>query len=144
MTSKNIKLFLRAAIAVSFLSAVADRFGLWNASVSAWGNWDNFLAYTKVINPWAPDSLVPALGALATFAEIVFALALLIGFKTELVARLSGLLLLLFAFSMTFSVGIKGVFDYSVFSAAAAAFALSLIKEKFLEVDSLLIKPIKN
>ncbi len=97
-----------------------------------------------MINPWAPDSLVPALGALATFAEIVFALALLIGFKTELVARLSGLLLLLFAFSMTFSVGIKGVFDYSVFSAAAAAFALSLIKEKFLEVDSLLIKPIKN
>ncbi len=141
MNLKVIKLFLRAAIALSFLSAVADRFGLWSASVSVWGNWDNFLAYTKVINPWIPDSIIPALGAMATIAEIIFALALLVGFKTELVARLSGLLLLLFALSMTFATGIKGAFDYSVFSASAAAFALSLMKEKFLEVDNLIAKP---
>jgi thiosulfate dehydrogenase (quinone) large subunit len=141
MNLKVIKLFLRAAIALSFLSAVADRFGLWGASVSVWGNWKNFLSYTKVINPWIPDSMIPALGAAATLAEIVFAPALLIGFKTELVSRLSGLLLLLFALSMTFSTGIKGAFDYSVFSASAAAFALSLMKEKFLEVDSLFAKP---
>jgi thiosulfate dehydrogenase (quinone) large subunit len=141
MNLKVIKLFLRAAIALSFLSAVADRFGLWSASVSVWGNWDNFLAYTKVINPWIPDSIIPALGAMATIAEIIFALVLLVGFKTELVARLSGLLLLLFALSMTFATGIKGAFDYSVFSASAAAFALSLMKEKFLEVDNLIAKP---
>ncbi|MBK8289761.1 MAG: DoxX family protein [Flammeovirgaceae bacterium] len=141
MNLKVIKLFLRAAIALSFLSAVADRFGLWSASVSVWGNWANFLAYTKVINPWIPDSIIPALGAMATIAEIIFALALLVGFKTELVARLSGLLLLLFALSMTFATGIKGAFDYSVFSASAAAFALSLMKEKFLEVDNLIAKP---
>ena len=76
-----------------------------------------------------------------TIAEIIFALVLLVGFKTELVARLSGLLLLLFALSMTFATGIKGAFDYSVFSASAAAFALSLMKEKFLEVDNLIAKP---
>ena len=91
-----------------------------------------------------PVSIITAIALTATVAEIVFALALLIGFKTELVAHLSGLLLLLFALSMTFSVGIKGVFDYSVFSASAAAFALSLMKDKFLEVDGLLIKPIEN
>ena len=144
MNSRNIKLFLRVAIALSFLSAVADRFGLWSESVSVWGTWDNFVAYTQIINPWIPDSIITAVALTATEAEIVFALALLIGFKTELVAHLSGLLLLLFALSMTFSVGIKGVFDYSVFSASAAAFALSLMKDKFLEVDGLLIKPIEN
>jgi thiosulfate dehydrogenase [quinone] large subunit len=144
MNSRNIKLFLRVAIALSFLSAVADRFGLWSESVSVWGTWDNFVAYTQIINPWIPDSIITAVALTATVAEIVFALALLIGFKTELVAHLSGLLLLLFALSMTFSVGIKGVFDYSVFSASAAAFALSLMKDKFLEVDGLLIKPIEN
>jgi hypothetical protein len=36
---------------------------------------------------------------------------------------------------MTFSIGMKSAFDYSVFSASAAAFALSLIKEKFFELD---------
>lgn len=144
MNHKNIKLFLRAAIALGFLSAVADRLGLLNASVSAWGNWDSFLAYTKAINPWVPDSLIPALGALATFAEIVFALALLVGFKTEWVARLSGILLLLFALSMSFSTGIKGAFDASVFSASAAAFALSLMKDKYLELDNLIVNSKKS
>lgn len=144
MNSRNIKLFLRVAIALSFLSAVADRFGLWSESVSVWGTWDNFVAYTQIINPWIPVSIITAVALTATVAEIVFALALFIGFKTELVAHLSGLLLLLFALSMTFSVGIKGVFDYSVFSASAAAFTLSLMKDKFLEVDGLLIKPIEN
>ncbi|MBL7877752.1 MAG: DoxX family protein [Cyclobacteriaceae bacterium] len=134
----TVKIFLRAALAISFLSAVADRFGFWNESVSVWGNWNNFVVYTQVINPWIPASLIPGLAIVATIAEIIFAIGLLIGFKTELVARLSGVLLLLFALSMTFSTGIKGAFDYSVFSASAAAFALSLMKQKFLEVDQLL------
>lgn len=140
MYKKLIKLFLRSAIASAFLSAVADRFGMWDAKVSEWGNWNSFLDYTRVINPWMPDAIIPALGLVATAAEIIFALFLIIGFKTELFAKLSGFLLLLFALSMTFSVGIKPVFDYSVFSASAAAFGLSLLKEKYLEVDSLIAK----
>lgn len=82
--------------------------------------------------------MIAPIGILATSAEILFALCLLLGFKTELVAKLSGFLLLLFALSMTFSTGIKGAFDYSVFSASAGAFALSLMKEKYLEVDNLI------
>jgi thiosulfate dehydrogenase [quinone] large subunit len=140
MNIKLIKLFLRFAIAAAFLSAVADRFGMWNEKVSAWGNWKNFLAYTRVINPWIPDALIPALGFIATAAEIIFAVFLIIGFRTEFFARLSGFLLLLFALSMTFSVGIKPVFDYSVFSASAAAFALSILNEKYFEVDKLIAK----
>lgn len=135
---KAVKIFLRLAIAISFLSAVADRFGMWPQDISVWGHWKGFLEYTQIINPWIPNNLIASVGILATSAEILFALCLLLGFKTELVAKLSGFLLLLFALSMTFSTGIKGAFDYSVFSASAGAFALSLMKEKYLEVDNLI------
>ncbi|MEW7292283.1 DoxX family protein [Aquimarina sp. 2304DJ70-9] len=132
-----IKLFLRVSIAFGFLSAVGDRFGFWPKENSAWGNWDNFLEYTKILNPWAPDNFVNVLGSIATLTEVILALLLLIGFKTSLVAKLSGYLLLIFALTMTFTIGIKAPLDYSVFSAAAAAFGLSLMKEKYLEIDIL-------
>lgn len=134
-----LKLFLRFAIAFSFLSAVADRFGFWNKEIAVWGNWENFISYTKLINPWLPEVTVSFIGLLATILEILFAICLIVGFKTEFFAKLSGYLLLLFAFSMTFSTGIKGAFDYSVFSASAASFALSTMHTfKYLEIDILL------
>ena len=135
-----IKLFLRLSISFSFLSAVADRLGLWNAKYSVWGNWDNFLVYTKLINPWFPDRFIGLVGVVVTGFEIIFATCLIIGLRTELFAKLSGALLLTFALSMTLSTGIKGAFDYSVFSASAAAFALSFLKTKFLEIDSIISK----
>lgn len=136
----SIKLALRLSIALGFLSAVADRLGMWDAQISTWGTWDAFLNYTALLNPWFPEAVIPTLGFVATVVEVVFAVFLLIGFKTSLFAKLSGYLLLIFALSMTFSSGIKGAFDYSVFTAAAAAFALSTMKTKFLEVDSLFTK----
>ena len=135
MNIKIIKLFLRIALSIGFLSAVADRFGWWGMEISAWGNWDRFLEYTKAINPWLPDAVIPATGILATAAEVIFGVCLLIGFKTEYIAKLSGYLLLIFGLSMTFSTGIKGALDYSVFTASAGAFALSMIKEKYLELE---------
>jgi len=140
MNNKVIKLFLRIAISLGFLSAVADRFGIWGKELSVWGNWDSFLQYTELINPWLPNSMISIVGIIATIAEIVFAICLIIGFKTELVAKLSGFLLLIFSLSMTFSTGIKAAFDYSVFSASAGAFALSLMKEKYFEIDSLIFQ----
>ena len=140
MNTIAVKVFLRIAISVGFLSAVADRFGMWPNEVSAWGNWNNFLEYTELINPWFPNSMITALGIMATSAEIVFAICLLIGFKTELSAKLSGFLLLIFGLSMTFSIGIKGALDYSVFIASAGAFALSTMKNKYLELDMLILR----
>ncbi len=138
MTQNIIKLFLRLALAGGFLSAVADRFGMYSPANSTWGNWDSFLEFTQMINPWFPESIIPTLGAVATAAEVIFALFLIIGFKTELFAKLSGYLLLVFALSMTFSLGIKSAFDYSVFAATAGAFALSVMSNKYLEVDNLI------
>lgn len=136
-----IKLFLRLAIGLGFLSAVADRFGYWSPTVSVWGNWDSFLEYTYIINPWFPERFISTIGIIATIAEIVFAVCLILGFKTVFFAKLSGCLLLIFAISMWFSTGIKGPLDYSVFTAAAGAFALSKLEGNFLELENLLNKP---
>lgn len=135
-----VKIFLRLSIAASFLSAVADRWGMWGVEQSAWGNWDSFVEYTHVVNPWFAVSAIPFLAILATAAEVVFAICLILGLQTRIVAFLSGVLLLIFALSMSFSIGIKAPLDFSVFTASAAAFALSLIKEKYLEVDMLFSK----
>ena len=135
---KFIKLFLRLGLSASFLSAVADRFGFWSAAHSAWGTWDNFLVYTGTLNPWFGETLVLPLAIIATAAEVIFGVCLFIGFKTEMVAKWSGFLLLIFGLSMTFTIGIKAPLDYSVFTASAAAFSLSLIKEKYMEVDEII------
>lgn len=138
MYNKLIKLGLRLALAVGFLSAVADRIGWWPPEVSAWGNWESFLEYTQVLNPLVPNSLIPALGMIVTIVEVLLGLGLLLGFKTRLLAQLSGALLLIFALAMTITTGIKGPLDYSVFSAATAAFALSTLKEQYLELDQVM------
>jgi thiosulfate dehydrogenase [quinone] large subunit len=122
-----IEWFLRISLSAGFLSAVADRFSLWPKEVSAWGNWENFIAYTKTLNPLIPAEMIPAMGFIATLLEIVFAVLLLTNFKTSIIAKASGFLLLLFALSMTFSTSLKTPLDYSVFCASAAAFALSEI-----------------
>lgn len=140
---KAIKIFLRLSLSIGFLSAVADRFGFWPTEVSAWGNWNSFIEYTDLINPLIPDALISSIGVIVTIMELVLALCLLIGFRTEYFAKLSGYLLLVFALSMTFSTGIKGVFDYSVFTASAAAFALSILKEKYMELDIVFTKSAK-
>ncbi len=124
---KIIEWFLRLSLSAGFLSAVADRFGLWSKDVSAWGNWGNFITYTQTINPFVPISAIPLLAYSATILEIVFAILLLTNFKTTLVARGVGFLLLLFALAMTTSKSIKGPLDYSVFCASASAFALSIL-----------------
>lgn len=136
----TVKLLLRLAIAASFLSAVADRFGWWPAENSVWGTWEAFIGYTALINPWVPAGAVPALAVIATGAEVILAFCLLLGLRTALAANLSGILLLVFGLSMGLSTGFKAPLDYSVFSAAAAAFALGQIKERWLELDQLLSK----
>lgn len=134
MYIKFVKLFTRLAIAAGFLSAVADRFGWWNYNL-AWGNWQSFTAYTQSILPWLGSQIVEVLALVATVAEVVLAVLLIIGWKVTRCAKLSGVLMLVFALAMSFSGGIKTAFDASVFAAAAAAFALSTIKVKFLEID---------
>ncbi len=130
LESKIVEWFLRLAISAGFLSAVADRLGYYPKAISVWGNWENFIAYTKTLNPYFSDGLIPVLGYTATILEIIFGILLLIPYKTTWVAKGSGFLVLLFAFAMITSIGFKAPLDYSVFCVAGAAFALSILTKE--------------
>ena len=120
--------YLRVALGIAFLSAVADRFGWWGAPGTdhvAWGNFARFTAYAGRLNPWAPVSVVPAIAWIATAVEIALGILLVVGLFTRTVAWLSGSLLLLFAFGMIADSGIKAPLDASVFTASAGSFVLA-------------------
>lgn len=122
------EVFLRVALAASYLSAVADRFGMWGAPGEpgvAWGAWDPFVEYVALLNWFAPAALHAPLGWVATIAEVIIAIGLLIGWKTRWFAIASGALLLVFAVTMTIATGIKSPLDYSVFTAAAGSLLLA-------------------
>lgn len=139
ITIPQAGLILRIALGITMLSAVADRFGFWGAPGDpgvAWGNWENFIAYTQTLNSFASKSVAGILGALATFFEIIFCLFLIIGFKTRIVAFGTSGLMLLFALSMAISVSIKAPLDYSVFTSSAAALLLSTIERTSFALDN--------
>ena len=140
MVDKGTKWLLRLALAVAFLSAVADRFGIWGepgAAGVAWGDWNTFLAYVAILNQFLPESLIPVLGWVATMAEVVLALGLIIGWQLKWFALASGLLLTTFALAMTIALGVKVPIDYSVFTASAGAFLLAAANYNMpLEVEA--------
>lgn len=124
---RAIPIFARLALAAAFLSAIADRFGLWGPPGTAgvgWGDWQTFEAYTGLLAFYLPRALVPLAAWIATVAEAVLAIWLIVGVRTRWAALGSGGLILLFAVSMLGSVGLKPVLDFSVPSAAAAGLLL--------------------
>src|SRR5215475_4519098 len=97
-------LFLRLALAAGFLSAVADRFGLWGPAGTpgvGWGAFAPFLTYTGQLLWFLPVGLVPAAGWAATVLEVALAVGLLAGVRVRAFALASGLLLTVFAVVMT-------------------------------------------
>jgi uncharacterized membrane protein YphA (DoxX/SURF4 family) len=120
-------LALRVALALTFLYSLADRFG-WvgppGANVS-WGSFSHFTAYVGTLNWFLPHSLIAALAWFDTSLEAVLSLTLLAGIWLRAVSFVSGLLLLAFATTMSVANGIGAPFQYSVFTASAAAFLLA-------------------
>jgi hypothetical protein len=128
--------YARIALALSFLSPVADRFGLLGR-FGGWGNFATFTAYTATVNSFMPASTIPFLAWSATAGELVCGAGLLLSALLparttassplpRILALASSLLLLLFATAMTISLGLKKPLDYSVFSASACALLLAL------------------
>jgi len=139
--AKFSSVFLRLALGLSFLSAVADRFGLWGAYGQAnvsWGDFARFVGYTAKLNWFLPATVIPALAFLATAAETLLGFLLVLGWKTRISAFLSGVLLSAFALTMTLALGVKALLNLSVFSAAAGAFLLANCAEFPSSLDSLL------
>jgi uncharacterized membrane protein YphA (DoxX/SURF4 family) len=138
-----VLLFSRLALGASFLSAVADRFGVWGpygAKNVAWGTFAHFVEYTGKVTSLFPNSLTLPFAWVATVAELLCGVLLIVGYKTRIISVLSGLLLLSFAIGMATGLGIKTPFDYSVFSAAAAAFLLALWEPDRFSLDKLLTR----
>ena len=133
--------FLRLALGISFLSAVADRFGLWGGygqpNVS-WGNYGRFVDYTTKLIWFLPRAMIPAVAMLATAAETLFGLLLVLGWKTRITALLSGVLLITFALAMTIALGVKAPLNLSVFSAAGGALLLATCADFPFSLDELL------
>ena len=132
--------FLRFALGISFLSAVADRFGLWGVYGQpnvAWGNYARFVAYTAKLNWFLPASIIPLLAIISTVAEILFGFLLVLGWKTRITALLSGILLASFALTMTIALGLEAPHDFSVFSAAGGALLLATSANLPFSLDEL-------
>ena len=130
--------FLRLALGFTFLSAVADRFGVWGAFGEphvAWGTFARFVVYTGNLNWFLPRTIIPTLAIVATGAEIILGLLLLLGWRTRITALLSGTLCLLFALTMTVALGIKAPLDASVFVDAGAGFLLASCAEYPFSID---------
>ena len=72
------------------------------------GSWNT----RTVLNWYLPAGMIPPLGVIATSAEILFGLLLLVGWHTRAAALLSGLLLLTFGVAMTLALGVKAPSEF--------------------------------
>ena len=122
---------LRFGLAASFLVTASSRFSE--------RGWESFMAYTAALTPYLPDSLTLAAGAIAHGLELAFGVALILGFRTRIVAAGSAVLLAVYAVSMVFwdPAGWRAAFWYSVFTAAAGAWALARFGPGPLSLDGL-------
>ncbi len=130
------QLIFRIAISITLFSAVADRLGYWG-NQSTWGNWANFEAYTGQLLFFLPHSLVAVAAIIATILEVAFGILLLIGYKTRLVAILTGSLLSIFGLTMVLALGLKPTLDYSVWVGASACYLLAGIQHYAFSIDQL-------
>jgi uncharacterized membrane protein YphA (DoxX/SURF4 family) len=119
---------LRIGLGVGFLSAVADRLGLWGSFGQPnieWGNFSRFLEYTRTLNWYLTAGMIPTMGVAATGAEILFGLLLVVGWHTRVAALLSGFLLLTFGTAMTLALGIKAPLNFAVLTGIGGAWLLA-------------------
>jgi hypothetical protein len=75
-----VRLFARFALGASFLSAVADRFGLWGpygAKNVSWGNFAHFVNYTGAVTALFLSSLTVSFACAGTVAETLFGILLI-------------------------------------------------------------------
>lgn len=124
-----VTLFARLALAVGFLSALADRFGLWGelgTGKVSWGTYEVYLDYVHELAPYLSGGLLDAAGWASTAAEAVLGLTLLLGVALRLSALASAAMLLVFALSMFFFSHPEAPFSASVFSATGLALMLAL------------------
>jgi hypothetical protein len=121
------RIFVRFALGGAFLSAIADRFGVYGPPGSKFvgvGDWSHFVKFVAVLNWFLPKEFILTVAVLETVIELSLGVALLLGIYQRQVALSSAALLLSFALTMSIALRVNVALSYSVFSAAGAALLL--------------------
>lgn len=125
---RAVRIALRLSLAAAFLSAVADRFGLWEPfGQGNWGSMERFAEYTQELVPFASGWFLALVVWTATLTEAGLGLLLLTGWWPQLVGAATCLVLVVFGVAMAISVGVEAPLSYSVFSAAGAGAAYATL-----------------
>lgn len=146
-TFKLPQLLLRISLGVGFITPVLDRLGFlgsFGGRNIEWGNWANFINYTATLMPFLGKPVVNVMGILATIAESVIGISLIIGCKTRLAAVGSFLLTLTFASMMSLFLGLKLPINFATFSVCTASLLLATIPVYEWSVDRVLERAQKS
>ena len=138
---------VRLLLALEFLGSIGDRFGWFGGPGTtgvSWGNFERFVVYTRQVNSFLPVSLDFPLAVLATIAESLLGLALLVGLRIPLAAKLTALLLLLFGTAMAISLPLDQVFGYAVFVLATGAALVSCSDASAFSADAVVKKVLQK
>ena len=134
------QLLLRCALGITFLTPVCDRLGILGKPGTGnieWGNWENFINYTATLMPIFNRPLVNIMGGIATVAELLIAIFLIVGIKTRNAALGASLITFTFIVFMTLSVGVQKPINYGVFTASAAGLLLSFMPNYNWSLDNI-------
>jgi uncharacterized membrane protein YphA (DoxX/SURF4 family) len=126
-TSQLAQLITRMALGTGFLLPVFDRLGFMGAPGTphvAWGDWPHFVKYTHTLMPFTNIFTANIAGLIATIAECVLGVCLIVGFKTRWMGLGAAILTFTFAIFMIFSLGIAAPFNYPVFVFTGAGLLL--------------------
>jgi uncharacterized membrane protein YphA (DoxX/SURF4 family) len=125
---RMVRIALRLSLGAAFLSAVADRFGLWEPfGQGSWGSMAAFADYAHQLVPFASGWLLAVVVWGATATEATLGVLLLTGWQPKFVGAAASLVLIVFGTAMAVSLGVESPLSYSVFSAASAAAAYAIL-----------------
>src|SRR3569623_448441 len=133
------QLILRLALGVGFLMPVIDRLGFmgpYGTNHVAWGDWKHFVDYSHTLVPFTSKPIANIMSLVATIAEAVFGVCLIIGFRIKEAALGSGILTLIFGLCMAIFIGIGAPFSYPVFVFTGGALVLSGIGHYRWSIDN--------
>jgi uncharacterized membrane protein YphA (DoxX/SURF4 family) len=116
------------ALALEFLGAVADRFGVFGGPGSPgvwWGSWSAFVDNTTQMLRGVTGWPAQAVAVSATSAEVVLGVALLLGWQRRWVGKATAGLLTVYAVLMVTSVGASEVARFALPVLVGGALVLS-------------------
>ncbi|XHR97287.1 hypothetical protein ACFJIV_11905 [Mucilaginibacter sp. UC70_90] len=119
-----------------------DRLGLLGSpgSGTAWGDWKHFVDYTNTLIPFANRAIANIMGIVATIAESVFGILLIVGYRIKETALGASILTLSFGICMAIFVNITAPISYPVFVFTGAALVLSGLDQYVWSIDGYIKK----